>query len=456
MTKTKRNKKKTRQTKKIKRSLPNKKYSLIHSTIQSKLQSKDRVKSVLRKLKSFILYDIKEELKLYLPPTNQRSSGRCWLYSYLSGLRLSLISKYKLQPTFYLSPTYMMFWDKYEKCNYFLHNVSKYSHESMDHIDNHFLFRNMISDGGTWNMIQNLVNKYGIVPYSEMKETTNSINTGNMNNLLHKLLQTGAKKIRNKSDKEHESIIKDQMKKIYSILVSCLGNPPKKIHGLDSSDKSCSPKSFYENYIRSLPGEDVMKHVVLIHVPHFKENQYYTITHMNNMQNGEQLYYFNVSLKTMKSLIIQQLRDKRSVWFGCDFGRFHYSSEALLNDNVYSFKELPVDKKDLILSKSNSIQYYQTIMNHAMIITGYYHKSSKNTKPLYWLIENSHNHKLKSVSFEDNHGHVVMSDSWFDSYVIMAVVHESYTKKNISLFNKIRDKRDAIILPKWSNLGELL
>ena len=90
-----------------------------------------------------------------------------------------------------------------------------------------------------------------------------------------------------------------------------------------------------------------------------------------------------------------------------------------------------------------------------MVFNGFYYKPISIKKPLYWNVENSHDSRMKSLSFEDSHGHMVMSDTWFDSFVVMAVVDEMYFE-NDTLTSKIRDKDNVIELPKWSNLGELL
>ena len=69
-------------------------------------------------------------------------------------------------------------------------------------------------------------------------------------------------------------------------------------------------------------------------------------------------------------------------------------------------------------------------------------------KPDYYIIENSHNMKMKTMSYENDHGHLTMSRSWFEKYVVMAVIN----KENIP----ISMKENIIYLPKWTNLGELL
>ncbi|MBU25203.1 MAG: hypothetical protein CMD99_04145 [Gammaproteobacteria bacterium] len=418
--------------------------------IKGHLTKTQKIKSILKKINALHEYNIHQEVGLYLPPSNQRHSGRCWLFSFLNSLRLSCIVKYKLPPTFSFSAAYMLFWDKYEKSKYFLDRVSSQSHLPMENVDNHFLFRSMISDGGTWNMLQNIVTTYGVVPYDSMKESHHTTNTNEMNDILIKFLQTSAKKIRASPPAKHTQLINDHMKKVYSLLTKCVGVPPKKVPSLKKNN-TCTPLELYQNEISPLPSNDVMKKVVMIHVPNLKENQYYVIDELNNKTNGYVLYYYNVSLKVFKSSVLSQIKACSPVWFGCDFDKFNHKGESLLNDQAFSFDTFPLKKKELILPKSNAISMYQTNVNHAMLFTGYYYKNS-HQKPYYWTIENSHGDKMKNVSYHSNHGFITMSDSWFDQYVVMAVVDETHFQGVINA----KDKNNAIVLPKWSNLGELL
>ena len=418
--------------------------------IKGHLTKTQKIKSILKKINALHEYNIHQEVGLYLPPSNQHHSGRCWLFSFLNSLRLSCIVKYKLPPTFSFSAAYMLFWDKYEKSKYFLDRVSSQSHLPIENVDNHFLFRSMISDGGTWNMLQNIVTTYGVVPYDSMKESLHTTNTNEMNDILIKFLQTSAKKIRASPPAKHTQLINDHMKQVYSLLTKCVGVPPKKVSSLKKNN-TCTPLELYQNEISPLPSNDVMKKVVMIHVPNLKENQYYVIDELNNKTNGHVLYYYNVSLKVFKSSVLSQIKACSPVWFGCDFDKFNHKGESLLNDQAFSFDTFPLKKKELILPKSNAISMYQTNVNHAMLFTGYYYKNS-HQKPYYWTIENSHGDKMKNVSYHSNHGFITMSDSWFDQYVVMAVVDETHFQGVINA----KDKNNAIVLPKWSNLGELL
>ena len=94
--------------------------------------------------------------------------------------------------------------------------ISKYATHSLDDIHNYFVLNNIISDGGTWNMLQNIINKYGVVPYEVMKETKHTINTNNINELLTNKLKVFAKEIR--ISKDPKKLIHRQMKQIYKLL----------------------------------------------------------------------------------------------------------------------------------------------------------------------------------------------------------------------------------------------
>ena len=67
-----------------------------------------------------------------------------------------------------------MFFDKLEKSNFFLESIIKTASESRDSRLIMHLLSDPIQDGGQWDMWVNLVNKYGVVPQSEMPESFQS------------------------------------------------------------------------------------------------------------------------------------------------------------------------------------------------------------------------------------------------------------------------------------------
>lgn len=430
--------------------------TLKNKSINSTVISKKKLNKTLKKIKINKVVDIKKNLNIFLPSSNQYNTGRCWIFSFLNILRIPFIKHYKMHPTFYFSPSYLAFWDKYEKCNYFLYLISKYHNDSIDDFNTFFLLNRTISDGGSWNMIQNIINKYGIVPYDAMKETLHSINTKELNILINLKLKLFAKQIRNSKPNSHNKLINKQMKHILQILIKCYGNPPKQfnIEMNNKKYKNIKPTAFFNDFVSKLKGNNLNNKTVFINHPNLKEYTYYTINELNNMNNNNNILYFNVPIKDLKQFCLNSLKDNQCIWFGSDYNKFNIKSESLLDNSIFNYKSIGINKNKLFLNKGNAINYLQTNVNHAMVLTGFFYKNSIN-KPNFWLIENSHDDKLKTISYENNFGNVIMSDSWFNNHVIMAVIDNKYISSS-SIKNKIKDKNNIIVLPKWNNLGELL
>ena len=167
------------------------------------------------------------------------------------------------------------------------------------------------------------------------------------------------------------------------------------------------------------------------------------------MNNDNDILYFNINMNYLRKYILNSLKDNIPIWFGSDYDKFNYTDESILNNQLFSNS-----KKKMYLNKENAIPFYQTNVNHAMLLTGFYYNKSKD-KPNYWTVENSHDNKLKKVSYENNHGNVILSDSWFNKYCILTCIDKIYINdKNI--LDIIEKKENIIELPKWSNIGELL
>ena len=170
-------------------------------------------------------------------PSNQESSGRCWLYSILNVIRLDMIQQYKLDKDFELSQAYPYFWDLFEKCNYFLKCVIKYRKEPIDSRYNRIIFDKIIDDGGCWNMVVNIVNKYGLVPKNNMDETFNTKNPEQMHKVLRQQMLKSAFEIREmpesnfkKDNVKLEKRLKEMLYTAFKILQVFIGTPPDKVN----------------------------------------------------------------------------------------------------------------------------------------------------------------------------------------------------------------------------------
>ena len=111
--------------------------------------------------------------------TNQKQSGRCWMFAALNTMRFAIMKKLDLA-TFELSQNYTLFYDKLEKANYFLESILDTLEEpTSGRVIAHLLMA-PLNDGGQWDMFCNLIEKYGVVPKDAMPETACSSATREM------------------------------------------------------------------------------------------------------------------------------------------------------------------------------------------------------------------------------------------------------------------------------------
>lgn len=112
--------------------------------------------------------------------TNQKQSGRCWLFAGLNLLRAGASKKLEVKD-FEFSQNYLLFWDKFEKANHWLESIIQTADRDLDDRTVAHLLSSPAEDGGQWNMFVALVAKHGLVPNGAMPETQSSNATAAMN-----------------------------------------------------------------------------------------------------------------------------------------------------------------------------------------------------------------------------------------------------------------------------------
>ena len=163
--------------------------------------------------------------------TNQRQSGRCWIFASQNFLRHKIEKSLNIK-NFELSQGYLFFYDKLEKSNYFLQAIIDTANKDIDDRLVRFLLFTPQQDGGQWDMIVSIIQKYGIVPKKAMPDTFNMQNSKMLNELLNKKLRIFAKELRDafKNGKKEEELIElknKQLKEVYAFLSVMLGTPVK-------------------------------------------------------------------------------------------------------------------------------------------------------------------------------------------------------------------------------------
>ncbi len=381
-----------------------------------------------------------------LPVTNQKSSGRCWIFAGLNVLREKIAKKYNLE-NFELSQNYVAFYDKLEKSNFLLEKAIELRYQDKFDRTIDYLLSAGIEDGGQWDMFVNVVKKYGVVPKDAFPETFQSSNTRQIDNLLNKYIRKFAFDIREiKDDEEAIAYRKDEMvKSIYKILCSAFGVPPTKV-SFEYEDKDgnynlvrdITPHEFLYNYVEA----NLDDYVSIINAPTKDKpfNNTYTVNYLGNVIEGTEIRYLNEEMARLKELIICQLKDGEPVWFGSDCRKESDREEGIWDD--YSFDVDRLFQIDTEMSKEAMLDTRESAMNHAMVITGV---NLVDDKPTKWKIENSWGDK------QANKGYYVATDSWFDKYVFQAVINKKYLTDS----EKQDLEKDPIRLNPWDPMGTL-
>lgn len=383
---------------------------------------------------------------------NQKKSGRCWMFAALNTMRHSLQAQFKIKD-FELSQNYTNFWDKFEKSNYFYENVIMTGNLPTGDRKVDFLMTTPQQDGGQWDMLCALIEKYGIVPKSVMPETHNSEDSSELNSVLNLKLRKDAVTLRDMiNQKESPEAIqakKDTMlSEVYRILVYSLGQPPLKFNfEYRDDDKNyhidtdLTPQTFYQKYI----GWQLSDYISTINAPTADKpyNQLYTVEMLGNVVGGRQVRHLNLTNDDFKQLAIKQLQAGESIWFGSDVGQSSDRQLGIMDTAIYQQEQL-LDM-DLKMTKAQRLDYGESLMTHAMVITGVDLVEGKPTK---WKVENSWGDKVGQK------GYFVMSDAWFDEFVYQLVINKKYlsdTQRDI--YEKQYDQ--PTVLAPWDPMGAL-
>lgn len=406
------------------------------------------------KILSNFIYEFSNKTKIECKATDQKNSGRCWIFSATNVIRQKLIQEYNLPNDFELSQCYLFFWDKLERANYFIESIIKTKKELLDSRLVMHLLHEPIQDGGQWDMLVNLIKKYGLVPKTIYPETHCSCNSKMLNNILNKLLRGFAYKIREfEYHGSKEEMKKEMMEDIYRILCMHLGEPPQQFewkytdkNGNFNRYENITPLEFYKNHIKSF--YDVDEKICIIHIPEpYKlSNQLYTIKYLGNVVEGYPIRYINIKdINIMKKAIIDSIKDNEAIWFGCDVGKYFDPKSGILDINLYQYDQCyQTDMENVLNNKGLRMAYGESQMTHAMIFTGVDIKENKNY--IQWKVENSWSERV------GNKGYLLMSDIWFNEFVYEIVVDKKYLPKEIV---NILLNQEPIELKPWDPCGAL-
>lgn len=382
--------------------------------------------------------------------TNQKASGRCWMFAALNTFRHKMISSFQLED-FELSQAHTFFWDKYEKSNWFLEQVIATADQELTSRKVAFLLQTPQQDGGQWDMVVSLFEKYGVVPKSVYPESISSSNSRELNTYLNKLLRQDAQILRDLihlgADSEAVASKKQALlQEIFNFLAMSLGLPPREFdfsyRDKDNqfhSESGLTPQSFYKKYV-DLQLDD---YVSIINAPTTDKpyGKSYTVDMLGNVVGSRPVRYLNVPMDRLKELAIAQMKAGETVWFGSDVGQVSNRKAGILATDVYDFE----GGMDIHLTqdKAGRLDYAESLMTHAMVLTGVDLDEAGQSRK--WKVENSWGDKVGTD------GYFVASDAWMDEYTYQIVVRKEFlTEDELAAY-----EAEPIVLAPWDPMGAL-
>ena len=382
--------------------------------------------------------------------TAQKSSGRCWMFAALNTFRFKIIHSLNLK-SFELSQAYPFFFDKLEKSNYFLESILETLDEPVSGRLISHLLQAPVNDGGQWDMLCNLVEKYGLVPKNVYPESVISSASRELNSTLTEKLREDACILRKlhaqgKCQEALEDAKTKMLEEIYRMLCICLGQPPKRFDfeytdkdGNYHKDAGMTPKRFYEKYI----GISLSDYVSLINAPTDDKpyGRSYSVAYLGNVKEGRIVRYLNLEADELKKAAIAQLRDGEPVWFGCDVGKRSDRDSGIMDPDIFDLERVLNTK--FTMTKAERLDYGQSLMTHAMVFQGV--NLDENGKPDRWRVENSWGKE------PGKDGYYLMTDRWFDEYLYQIVVNRKYlSKEQLEAYDA-----EPVMLKPWDPMGSL-
>ncbi len=398
--------------------------------------------------------------------TDQCSSGRCWIFAGLNTMRPQVIRERQLAD-FEFSSAYLQFWDKMEKANLYLEQMIAL--RDADYLSREWQLVNKwsLSDGGWWNYVVGLIDKYGVVPSDVMPETHSSSNTRTMNRILERKLRADAARL-HKLHKQGGSVddlrkLKQQaMKEVYRFLAINLGEPPTEFEWryeikkdatqtgkeplsefVPTTDADFSstrtqlsplvqytPKSFYKKFV----GVDLRDFVCIYHDPNNAAYKHYQFKDARNMVGIDDMHFVNAPIDVLKQAAMKSILANQPLWFAADVGKDQSTKHGIMANRLYEYDTLFGQNHKM--TKAERVRYGLGGSNHAMVFMGV---DIRNGKPVKWLVENSWGDD------KGDQGKWTLYDDWFDEHVYTLIVDKRFLSKKVM---KVFEEK-AKVLPPW-------
>ncbi len=376
---------------------------------------------------------------------DQKSSGRCWMFSGLNVLRSDFARQHGDSLTVEFSHDYLFFYDQLEKANLMLQGIIDNAKKPMDDIRVQFFFKNPINDGGTFCGIADLAPKYGLVPKSVQPETFSAENTSKMSSLISsKLREYGLELRKMVADGKKAAAIEarksEMLATVYHMLAVTLGEPVKEFtYQFRDKDgkpvgeaKKYTPLEFYKATVgEPLKGTFIM----VMNDPRRPYHKTYEVEYDRHVYDGTNWKYLNLPTSEIAQLAIASLKDGKKMYSSYDVGKQLDRERGFLDTENYDYGSL--FSTTFGMNKADRISTFDSGSTHAMTLTAVDLDADGN--PVKWKVENSW-----GANYGEK-GCLIMTDRWFNEYMFRLVVDKKYVPENLL---KEFDSKPVTVMPE--------
>ena len=375
------------------------------------------------------LYAIDKHFSIETPKqsiTNQKSSGRCWMFSGLNVLRADFARRHKDSLRVSFSQDYLFFYDQLEKANLFLQGIIDTGKKPVDDQRVRFFLQSPIGDGGTFCGVADLTEKYGLVPTEVCPETYSAENTAKMRTVVKSKLREQALQLRAMVQKgsSQQALMKTKTTmpaEIYRMLTLTLGEPVKEFsYAFRNKDgkpvteaRTYTPQTFYKEVVgESLNGTFIM----VMNDPRRPYHKTYEVEYDRHTYDGHNWKYLNLPMDEIEQLAIAQLKDGRKLYSSYDVGKQLDRKRGYLDLDNFDYASL--FSTTFTMDKAQRIETFDSGSTHAMTLTAV--DLDAQGKARKWKVENSWG------ADSGVGGYLIMTDRWFREYMFRLVVDKQY------------------------------